>query len=340
MRSARCAATVALVAFGLFAAPSATRAEIVEEIIAWVNGDVITLSEYDQEQQERIAEIYRQHSGEELDREVELAREQLLLNMIDRKILVHYARAIGTLDIDAIGESLLDQFMRNNEVETREELKQMAEEGGMDLDQVKSRMIEMYVPNEIIRYEVAGRISVSESEIEGFYQENATQFYVEGEVTLREIVLLANNTDRKAERREEALQIWRQAAAGESFPILAKEFSEAGTAADGGLLGPLKRSDLAEALSEAAFTLPVGEVSELKETPYGFHIIKVDSRIDDHVKPLTEVQSGIRHYLRSEKMDDDFDAFLERAREESDWCVKPKHQHLLSIPAPPPCERL
>jgi parvulin-like peptidyl-prolyl isomerase len=102
----------------------------------------------------------------------------------------------------------------------------------------------------------------------------------------------------------------------------------------------LKRNDLSETLAEPAFALPVGEVSEVMETPYGFHIIKVESRIDPHLQPLEEAESKIRAYLRERKFRDDLAAFLERARSESEWCVKPKYEDLLSIPAPPPCERL
>jgi peptidyl-prolyl cis-trans isomerase SurA len=339
MKSVQNATWVALVAFGLLAAPVVTRAEIVEEIVAWVNGEIITRSEYEEEEKGRIAEIYRRFSGEELDREAERARQGLLINMIDRKILVHHARALG-YDIDKMGEAFMVQFMAQQEIGSREELEEIARRDGMDLDQVKNRLVEMYAPDEVINVEVTNRVSVSDPEITAFYENNQETFFVEGEVTLREIVLLADDADKKAERRANAQEIWQRASSGELFAPLAKEFSDAGTAANGGEFGPLKRSDLAEMLAEAAFTLPIGGVSELMETPYGFHIIKVDSRIDDHTKPLEEVDQQIRNYLREQKFRTELEAFLEKARAESEWCVKPKHQHLLSVPAPPPCERL
>ena len=330
---------VALVAFGLLVAPAVTRAEIVEEIVAWVNGEIITRSEYEEEEKGQIAEIYRRFSGEDLDREAERARQQLLMNMIDRKILVHHARALG-YDIDKMGEDFLVQFMAQQKIGSMEELVEIARRDGMNLDNVKSRLVEMYAPDEVINVEVTNRVSVSDREITTFYESNPENFFVEGEVTLREIVLLVDNSDTKAERRASAQEICQRATSGELFAPLAKEFSDAGTAEKGGEFGPLKRSDLAETLVEAAFTLPVGGVSELMETPYGFHIIKVDSRMEDHTRPLEEVGDRIRNYLRDQKFRTELEAFLERARAESEWCVKPKHQHLLSVPAPPPCERL
>lgn len=339
MKSVLNATWVALVVVGMLAAPVVTRAEIVEEIVAWVNGEIITSSQYKEEEESRVAEIYRRFSGEELDREVERARQTLLINMIDRKILVHHARALG-YDMEKMGDAFLDQFMRQQKIDTREELEEIARRDGMDLEEVKTRLVEMYAPEEVINVEVTNRVSVSDSEVAAFYETNPESFFVEGEVTLREIVLLADNADAKEERRASAQEIWQRASSGELFAPLAKEFSEAGTAANGGEFGPLKRSDLSEALAEPAFSLPIGGVSELMETPYGFHIIKVDSRTEDHMKPLEDVSDRIRNYLRDQKFRTELEAFLERARAESEWCVKPKHQHLLSIPAPPPCERL
>jgi peptidyl-prolyl cis-trans isomerase SurA len=339
MKSVRNTTWIVLVAFALLTAPAVTRAEIVEEIVAWVNGEIITLSEYEEEERGRVAEAYRRFSGEELDREVERAKQSLLINLIDRKILVHHARVLG-YDIDKMADAFLDQFMAQQNIATREELEEIARRDGMNLDQVKNRLVEMYAPEEVIKVEVSNRVSVSDTEISTFYANNPETFFVEGEVTLREIVLLADNAETKAERRPTAQEIWQRASSGELFAPLAKEFSEAGTASKGGEFGPLKKSDLAETLVDAAFTLPIGGVSELMETPYGFHIIKVDSRMDDHTKPLAAVSDRIRNYLRDQKFRTELEAFLERARGESEWCVKPKHQHLLSVPAPPPCERL
>ena len=117
----------------------------------------------------------------------------------------------------------------------------------------------------------------------------------------------ARRRERKAERREKAQEIWEAASSGESFPALAEEHSEAGTREDGGLFGPLHRDDLTETLAAPAFTLPAGGISELMETPYGFHIIKVVSRIEDHIMSLEEVRDRIRLFLQEKKTAEELD---------------------------------
>ena len=314
-------------------------AEVVEEIIAWVNGEIITKSEYDEEADVRIAELYRRLSGEELDAAVSQAREGLLLEIIDRKILVHQAQAIG-YDLVVMGDAFLDQFKGQQNIRSDAELARLLEQEGMTVRDVKKRLIEMYAPEEVIRFEVTSRIAVSDREVDAFYDENQDQFFVEGEVTLREIVMLADTEALKDEKRSQADEIRRRIASGEKIEDLAPEHSQSGTSENGGLLGPLKKGDLAETLVGPAFTLPVGALSDVMETPYGFHIVRVESRMEDRNRPLDEIRDQVRAYLEDQKYNDELKAFLIRARSESEWCVKPKHQGLLSISAPPACETL
>jgi parvulin-like peptidyl-prolyl isomerase len=339
MKRVRHVVMIGLLMPGLVAVVPPARAELVEEIVAWVNGDIITWSEYQGEEQARTAEAYQQFTGEELDRMLEKARSELLLAMIDRKILLHHAQALG-YDMPKMSKAYAKAFMQQQQIANEDELRRLAEGDGMTLKQVKDRLLELYAPQDIIDMEVINRISVSDREIEAFYQENQEEFRVVGEVTLREIVLLADNDAVKEQRRDEAREVWERASSGEDFSALAQEVSEAGTSAGGGKFGPLKRTDLSENLAEPAFTLPVGGVSELMETPYGFHIIMVESRMDDRALALDDVKDNARKILEDRKFKAELEAFMEKARSESEWCVKPKHAHLLSIDVPPPCERL
>ena len=321
-------------------AAAVARAEIVEEIVAWVNGEIITLSEYEAERDARVAEVYRGHSGDDLDALVERTRRELLISMIDRKILLHRARALG-YDMNKMGEAYLKGFMKQEKIADEHELERMAQQDGMTVKEIRERLIELYAPGDVIDMEVANRISVSESEIDAYYKENRAKFHVEGEVTIREIVLLADDDARRAARREEARAIHRRATAGnEDFATLAREFSEVGTSELGGRIGPVQRADLASNLADLAFTLPVGTVSEMMETPYGFHILKVESRVDDHFRSLDEVRDSIRKQLQDGKFAVELEAFMSKARAEAEWCVAPKHEALLSIEVPPPCDLL
>ena len=190
MTPLRRAAISIVPALCLLAQPA--RAEMIEEVIAWVNGDIITSSQYKQIETERVEEAYKKLSGEELAAELQRTRGELLLFLIDQKILVHQAKALG-YDFDKLGEMFLQIFMDTNGVSDEEQLKTWIEASGMTMPGLRRRLIEMYAPEEVIRFEVTNRVSVGDHEIEAYYNDYPSLFRIEGEVTLREIVLLADD---------------------------------------------------------------------------------------------------------------------------------------------------
>lgn len=315
------------------------QAEVLEEIVAWVNGRIITKSDYDAEEQVVIADAYRQLTGQELDNYLSEVRSMLLLQMIDRKLLVDQAARL--YDINVMGDVFLEQFKEKQGITSETEFEQMLQQEGMTIDSVKQKLVEMLAPEEVIRFEVSSRISVSDREVEVFYEENRERFARIAEVTLSEIVLLAKTEEERATKRVEAEAARKRVTeGGEEFGDVARDVSEAGTQADGGALGTLRRPDLAEHLAEPAFSLPVGDVSQVLETPYGFHILKVDARDETSVAPLPEVEEEIRTLLEQVKYADELSAYLEKIRSESEWCVKGKYRELLAVSDARACDTL
>ena len=308
----------------LLASALPARAELIEEIVAWIDGDIITSSELVDEEQAMMAEAYRQFTGEELDENVKQLKEELLMRMIDRKILLH--RAEMMFDVDRMGEVFYEGFLEQQGIQDEEELRQALAREGMSLDDLKERLTEMFAPEEVLRHEVGSRVAVTDSELQAYYDEHPGDFTVKAEVTIREIVLLADDEAKKLERRAEINAIHeRVTAAGEDFAEVAKEVSEAGTAAEGGQLGPLLRGELSEQLEAQAFSLPVGSVSDVLEMPYGFHVIMVETRSDDSLSPIEEIGEDLRRWLENRKFYEEREVFMEKARSESEWCVKPNY---------------
>jgi parvulin-like peptidyl-prolyl isomerase len=318
------ARAVALFCAFLLLATPAIHAEVIEEVVAWVDGDIITSSELEEEEQGVMAEAYRQFAGEELDEKVEQLRRDLLLGMIDRKILLHRAQIM--FDTDQMAKIFYEGFLQQQGIDDEEELARALAREGMTIDDLKKRLTEMFAPEEVMRHEVGSRVGVTDGELQTYYDEHPDQFVVKEEVTIREIVLLADSDQAKNERRAEATELRNRAAAeGADFAEIAVEVSEAGTAEAGGMLGPLHRGELSEQLEAQAFSLPVGEVSQVLEMPYGFHIIVVESRTEESLKPLEEVGDDLRRWLEDRKYFEERNEFLKKARDESEWCVKPAY---------------
>lgn len=311
-------------------AAGAARAEVVEEIVAWVNGEVITKSDMEQEEQMLLADIYRRYTGPELDEQARRVRADLLDRMIERKILVQ--RAAHLYDVQKMGEGLLSEFKQNQKIKNDDELRRLLAQEGMTLDELKQRLIDIYAPEQIIRFEVVDRVSVSDKEMQDYYDAHPEMGDVPARATVREIVILADDQER-AQRRAEAEAIRERAgAAGTDFAELAKEVSQAPTREGGGLLGPVGKGDLAVPLEQAAFTVPVGAVSPVIEMPHGFHLIKVEARQDAGRKPLNEVKDSVREAIEQEKYGAMLEAYLKKARAESEIEVKDNYKSRLRRP--------
>jgi len=299
------------------------RAEVVDEIVAWVDGDIITKSELDDEERLLTEELYRRFTGNELDQQLAEARSQLLQQLIDRKILMR--RAERLFDMDALGKSVLDDFKKRQGIGSDDELARLLQSEGISTEELTRRLLEGIAPNEIIRIEVENRVSVSDQEVEQFYRENPDLFRVPAEFTLREIVLLTDESNKQA-KLEQIQKLHAEATQpGADFEALAKEHSDAGTASSGGLLGPAKKGDLSPELERAALDTPVGQVSEILEMSYGFHFVRVEARTEERLRGLDEVRDTIRANLENRKYVELLQEFLARAREESEWRVSDKY---------------
>lgn len=334
-------AGIVLLLLGL--AVTAVHSEIIEEIVAIVNGEIITKTDFEEEEQLMVAEIYRQASGTELDKRLEELKNALLMQMIDQEIRLHFANR--QFDTDRLRESFYEQFVRQQmadyNLESEADFEALLARDGMTVDELKDRLVRTFAPEEVLRYEVGSRVSIDMPVVQTFYDEHPGQFHIPGEVTIREIVLMADSAEKREQRKAEADAIVERTRAGESFEELATELSESGSREQEGLLGTFKRGDLSEFLEEVAFAMNANEISEPIETPYGLHIIKIDAMSPDQTRPFEEVKEQLRGFLENRQYAADVKEFTLKIRSQANWCVKPKY--IIRLPGeiePPVCTEM
>jgi peptidyl-prolyl cis-trans isomerase SurA len=306
----------------------AARAELIDEIVAKVNDDIVTKSDMDTEEQGMLQELYRRHSGVELDAQVAEAKKDLLRHLIDQRVLVQ--RAAHLFDMTKMQEYYLESFRDQQNIKSDKELEKLLAQDGMTLADLKAKLVETYSPQQVIRAEVTERIAVSEKDQRDYYDAHIADFTVPAQATVREIVVKAGEADRDAKRaRAEAVRA-RVEAPGADFGAVAQEVSDAGTKKAGGLLGIVKKGDLAASLDAAAFSLPVGGTSPVIETEGGFHILKVDARTDEAVKPFPDVRNDVETKIRTERYPAEYKSYIKKAWAEATIWVAPKYQDRLS----------
>lgn len=186
--------------------------------------------------------------------------------------------------------------------------------GHGDTYRVPERVRVRYVAYRPADYDA--EIQPTEGEIAEYYElEKDTRFATPEEVRARHILVKLppdGGDEAKAAARREADDVLAQVRAGGDFAALAKEHSgDPGSAAKGGDLGFFPRERMAPAFENAAFGLDPGQVSDVVETPFGYHVIKVEERRAGGPKPLDDVRDEIVNTIRHERA-------LTRAREQAE----------------------
>lgn len=176
--------------------------------------------------------------------------------------------------------------------DTEEDYQEYLENAGITqedvLEEVERRLRMNAYQNFVIKDQ-----SVEESEARAFYLENPELFMSEERVRAAQILIRTARNDppsKKEEARAIIQEVYQKSLAGEGFAKLAQEYSQAPTANKGGDLGFFTQGKMVPKFEKVAFTTPVGEISPVFETPFGFNIIKVLEKVEPAVKPFEEVK--------------------------------------------------
>jgi peptidyl-prolyl cis-trans isomerase C len=167
----------------------------------------------------------------------------------------------------------------------------------------------------------AGVASVTDAELETYYRANEYRLTLPEEVRVRHILVTwkpLGTTDDRATLRRQMQGILEQARAGADFAELARTRSEDSTARDGGDTGFFHRGEMVPAFEEAAFALQPGEISDIVETPFGLHILRLEERREARLLPLQEVREQLRDYLRQQQMAAAVQQEIERLKAEAE----------------------
>ena len=304
------------------------RAEVLDEIVAKINDDIVTKSDLETEETGLLQELYRRHSGSELDAEVAKAKKELLRRMIDRRVLIQ--KATHLFDLTKMQDYYLEMFKGQQNISSDKELEKMLAAQDMTMADLKKRLVEEFSPQQVVHVEVSERIAVSDKDERAYYDEHAVDFEIPAEATVREIVVKAPESEREAKRAAAEAIRARVLEPGADFAVVAAEVSDAGTKKAGGLLGTVKNGDLAAALDNAAFTVPVGEVSPVIEADYGFHILKVDARTEATSKPFDDVKADIEKKIQNDRFAIEYKNYMVKAWSEATIWISPKYQDRLS----------
>jgi parvulin-like peptidyl-prolyl isomerase len=190
----------------------------------------------------------------------------------------------------------------------------------MTLADLRRSLERQMLASEAQRRDVVDKISVTEAEAQAYYEAHKQEFTTPSEITLREIFIEVPTTEKGVNVAEddaakaEAEAVRKRLLAGEPFPQLAAQASDAASKANGGLIGPIKREELAEGLQKMFDGMKVGEITSVLRTARGYQILKLESRTETKIRTFDEARSDISNKVGETKMTGERMKYLERLR--------------------------
>jgi len=162
---------------------------------------------------------------------------------------------------------------------------------------------------------------ITDEQGENFYRENIDDFTRPENITVSHI-LIKCPPDADENTRQRALDkikdIQQRLSEGADFAAMARQYSEDGSAPQGGSLGIVIRGQLSEALERAAFALEPGQTSDVVASEAGFHLIRVEAKEPTYVIPYSEIKDKLKAYLRQREINRKIDEFIKRQRASAD----------------------
>jgi parvulin-like peptidyl-prolyl isomerase len=239
---------------------------------------------------------------------------QIAHDMALNKLLLLTAKQKGIKIADKSIDSLLNEQYKRAGGE--EQFLQKIQNSGMDLASVKKDIQDFLTIQDLFKKYVYTDQEISEDEIQRMYNEDVT-------ATVRHILLITKDKaeSEKIEIRKKIEKILQLAKKGEDFAELAKKYSEdPGSKAKGGLYENFPKGYMVKPFEEAAFSVPIGEISDIIETVYGYHILKVIDRKKES-RPLAEFRSQLIEKRKRENKDKLQQNYLDKLKQESGFQV-------------------
>jgi parvulin-like peptidyl-prolyl isomerase len=298
--------------------------EVIEQVLVKVNGDIVTKTEFEARQvaalRTRPELATATENSDELRRAVSEVTPRLILDAVDELLLVQRGRELGYALGDEQFNQILGNIKKQNNLEDETRFQAALEQEGLTLADLRRNLERQMLVSRVQQVDIADRISVTEEEARAYYEANRNQFTSPADVTLREILInrptseQGINVAQDDEARARAEMVQQRALAGEPFERLAAEFSDSPSKANGGLIGPVNRNELAPALQQLLDPMKVGDVTGVLQTPRGYQILKLEARTEATVRTFEEARDDISNAVGDQKMDGERVKYLDRLR--------------------------
>jgi parvulin-like peptidyl-prolyl isomerase len=306
------------------------RAEIIEQILVKVNGEIFTKTDLENRQVARLRDVQGQKvdlkaapNNAELRKMLDEITPALLVEAVDEMLVVQRGKELGYTLGDAQFKQVLDNIRTQNKLENEADFEAALKQEGLTLADLRKNLEKQMVWQRVQQNEVVNKVAMTEEEARTYYDSHLQEFTTPATITLREILVGASAdargvsvaADEAAKTRADGIRA--RALAGESFEKLAADLSESPSRANAGLIGPINVDDLSADLRKIIDVMKVGEVAEPLRTARGYQILKLESSTPKRVTPFEQAREQIANSVLTDKRQREFLKYLEKLRSQA-----------------------
>jgi peptidyl-prolyl cis-trans isomerase SurA len=289
----------------------------VEDIVARVNDQIITQSDYDRAMKEMDDEA-KQHGA--TMQQISEGHKDLLRSLIDQQLWISKGKELGiTGETELIKR--LDEIRKQYNLETLQDLEKAAKEQGVSYEDFKAGIRNQIITQLVMREEVSRKVQFTPGEVERYFNQHKQEYVKPEGVQLSEILVSTgpdpDDSAKVAAGKAKADDLEAKLHSGGDFSQLAKSFSDGTTASEGGAFGTFHRGDLGKVFEDATFALKSGEYTDPIRTKQGFVIFKVDQHVTGGVPAFKDVEQEVEEKFYDSRMEPAMREYLTQMRDEA-----------------------
>jgi peptidyl-prolyl cis-trans isomerase SurA len=310
-------------------AVAAVHADIIEQVLVKVNGDVISKSELEQAQ---VAALRQKLNGNvdpqalkddaRIKQMLTEVTPQILVHAVDELLLIQYGKEqLGLKMSDEQFRQIVNNIRKEQGLQDETKFQQALASENMTMDDLRKQLERQMLIEQVQRQEVGSKLNITEEEARQYYAKHPGDFTQSAEITLREILVSVptekngafNAADDQAARAKIDAARARVLKA-EDFAKVANEVSDSPSKKTGGLIGPFSPADMSPQLKALVDKMKPGDITQPLRTPAGYQIFKLESEKPEALQPFDSVRDLIADKVAGARTQTEMRKFLSRLR--------------------------
>lgn len=303
------------------------RAEIIEQVLVKVNGDIITKTELESRQVSTIRQRMQGKVDAEALKNDDTLKKMLaevtpvlIVGAIDELLLLQRGREMGLRLGDEQFKQVVANIRKDQGLADDAKFQQALAQENMTMEDLRRQLEKQMLIEQVQRQEVGSKLNITEEEARQYYARHPEEFTEPSSITLREIFVEVPTTNAGVNvaqddaAKTKITDLRARAVKGEDFAKLATEASESPSKSNGGLIGPFARTDMSPQLQQLIDTMKQGDITPPMRTTKGYQIFKLETLSAATLQPFESVRDLISDKVAGARTQTEMRKFLQRLR--------------------------